>query len=130
MYALDSNSVIDVFRGRGGVGRRLLETPPSQLALPAIALYELEVGIARASASARRRSELEEFLAPVLILPFGENEAKVAAKIRTDLERAGTPIGPLDTLIAATALHHGATLVTHNVGEFSRVPGLAVEDWY
>jgi len=58
-------------------------------------------------------------------LPFGVEEARVGAQIRVKLERAGMKIGPLDTLIAATAL-----LVTHNVEEFGRVEGLAIRDWY
>jgi len=69
-------------------------------------------------------------IGPMHILPFGEEEAKVAARIRAQLEQAGMSIGPLDTLIAGTALHHGATLVTHNTDEFKRVPGLQIEDWY
>jgi tRNA(fMet)-specific endonuclease VapC len=64
------------------------------------------------------------------VLPFGDEEARVAARLRSSLERTGRPIGPLDTLIAGTALCHGATLVTRNVREFARIEGLAVEDWY
>jgi tRNA(fMet)-specific endonuclease VapC len=64
------------------------------------------------------------------VLPFGLDAARTAAEIRMELERHGTPIGPLDTLVAATALEYRATLVTHNVREFGRVKGLKVEDWY
>jgi tRNA(fMet)-specific endonuclease VapC len=64
------------------------------------------------------------------ILPFGEAEARAAARIRADLETVGKPIGPHDVLIAATALAHGATLVTRNLRESRRVKGLLVEDWY
>lgn len=130
MYALDTNSVVYFFKGMGRVTRRLLDTPPREIALPAVVLYELELGIAKSSSPERRRSQLDELVRRINLLPFGSSEAKVTARIRADLERAGEPIGPLDFLIAGTALAHGATLVTHNVKEFSRVGGLLVEDWY
>ena len=130
MYALDTNSVIYFFNGMGRGPERLLQTPPQRLAIPAIALYELEVGIAKSAAPARRRAQLEQLLALLAVLPFGAAEATVAARIRAELEQAGTPIGALDTLIAGTALRHGATLVTRNLKEFQRIEGLALEDWY
>jgi tRNA(fMet)-specific endonuclease VapC len=130
MYALDTNSVIYFFKGMGRVPERFLGTPPRSLAIPAVVLYELEVGIAKSSAPAKRRSQLEQLLALLEILPFGSPEAVIAARVRADLERAGTPIGTLDTLIAGTALRHGATLVTRNTREFQRVEGLSCEDWY
>lgn len=130
MYVLDTNSVVYFFKGMGRVTQRLLDTPPREIALPAVVLYELELGIAKSSSPERRRSQLDELVRRINLLPFGSSEAKVTARIRADLERAGEPIGPLDFLIAGTALAHGATLVTHNVKEFSRVGGLLVEDWY
>lgn len=64
------------------------------------------------------------------MVPFDSNAALTAAKIRAQLEQLGTPIGPMDILIAGAALALQATLVTHNIKEFSRVPGLALIDWY
>jgi tRNA(fMet)-specific endonuclease VapC len=64
------------------------------------------------------------------VLPFGEAEARAAARIRARLESEGRPIGPLNLLVAATALEQQAVLVTHNIKEFRRVKGLRVEDWY
>ncbi|MGH9360920.1 MAG: type II toxin-antitoxin system VapC family toxin [Thermoanaerobaculia bacterium] len=130
MYALDTNCVIYYFKGMGRVAERLLATPPEVVALPAVVVYELEYGIAKSSAPETRRAQLATLLALLKVLPFGAAEAALAGRIRADLERAGAPIGPLDTLIAATALRHGATLVTRNRREFARVPGLAVEDWF
>jgi tRNA(fMet)-specific endonuclease VapC len=130
MYALDTNSFIYFFKGMGRVAERLLSLPPQEIAMPAVVLYELEVGIAKSRSPEERRSQLEGLVHLIKILPFGPAEARVAAGIRADLERIGRPIGPLDFLIAGTALQHGATLVTHNVAEFGRVPGLRVEDWY
>jgi tRNA(fMet)-specific endonuclease VapC len=130
MYALDANSLIYSFKGMGRVSERLLATPPREVAVPAVALYELEVGIAKAVSPRKRRQQLDEFLTWAAILPFSRVEARKAAKIRAELERKGTPIGPLDTLIAGTAVAHGATLVTRNLEEFGRVAGLRLQNWY
>jgi tRNA(fMet)-specific endonuclease VapC len=130
MYALDTNTLVHAFQGKGGVLERLLAVPPAEVALPAVALYELEVGIARSTAAPHRRNQLHALALFLRVLPFGTGEARAAARIRVELEKAGQTIGPLDLLIAGTALQHGATLVTHNVGEFSRIAGLQIEDWF
>jgi len=130
MFALDTNSIIYIFKGKGGVADRLLETPPQEIAIPAIVVYELEVGIAKSVSPERRSRQLRDLLGRVSVLPFDREVAAIASKVRAGLELAGSPIGPLDNLIAGTALCNGATLVTHNVREFRRVPGLEVEDWY
>jgi tRNA(fMet)-specific endonuclease VapC len=129
MYILDTNSVIYFFKGMGRVAERLLATPPREVALPAVVLYELELGLAKSASPDRLRSQLQELTSVVEVLPFGEEEAVAAASIRAGLERAGEPIGPYDVLIAGTALHRG-TLITHNVREFGRVKGLLLEDWF
>jgi tRNA(fMet)-specific endonuclease VapC len=130
VYALDTNTVIDFFRSAGRVAERLLATPPGDVAIPAVVLYELEVGIARAANAERRREQLHELSARAALLPFGAPEAEASARLRTELERRGEPIGPIDTLIAGTALARGGILITHNTREFGRVPGLRIEDWY
>lgn len=130
MYVLDTNTVACFFRGEGRIAERLLETPPGEIALPTIVLYELQVGAEKSAAPARRRRQIERFAGTVRLLPFGADEARTAARIRATLERQGTPIGPLDTLIAGTALASGGILVTRNVTEFGRVAGLALEDWF
>ena len=130
MYALDTNTVIYFFKGMGRVGRQLLATPPSEVVLPAVVLYELEVGIAKSSSSKKRRAQLDQLLRTISILPFSREQARASTEIRARLEKLGTPIGLLDTLIAGTALQAGATLVTRNVEEFGRVPNLSTENWY
>ncbi len=130
MYALDTNSFSYFLKGRGRVGERLLAQPPSTIGLPSVVLYELAYGAARSQAPSDLKARLEALLRSLTILPFGEAEARAAARILADLEAAGRPIGPHDLLIAATALAQGATLVTRNVREFRRVKGLLVEDWY
>ncbi len=130
MFVLDTNTLVDFFRGQGNVARRLLATPPADIALPAVVVFELETGIAKSTEAARRRAQFDALLQVVAVLPFGIEEAKSAAALRARLEREGNPIGPMDTLIAGTALAHRGILVTRNFREFGRVPGLAVENWF
>ena len=130
MYVLDTNTLLDYFRGRGNVAKNLLTAPPSEVALPAIAAYEVWVGVLGSRNAERRQTQYEQFLATVAILPFDAVVSRCAAEIRNDLERRGEGIGPLDTLIAATAVANNATLVTHNVREFGRVRGLKLIDWH
>ena len=130
MYALDTNSLSYFLKGRGRVGQRLLAQPPAKVGLPSVVLYELVFGATRSQAPPDLKARLEALLQSLPILPFGEAEARAAARIRADLETVGKPIGPHDVLIAATALAHGATLVTRNLREFRRAKGLRIEDWY
>jgi tRNA(fMet)-specific endonuclease VapC len=130
MFVLDTNTVIYFFKGKGGVPERLLATSPSEVALPTVVLYELETGIAKSSQTTRRRGQLDALVAASRVLPFGLEEARAAAAIRAAMEVAGIPIGPLDNLIAGTAMAQGAVLVTRNTSEFGRIAGLVVENWY
>lgn len=130
MFVLDTNTLVCFFRGEGAVAQRLVATPPLSVAIPTIVLYELETGIARSTDPAKRRKQLDVLVQVVRILPFGLDEAKAAATLRARLEARGTPIGPMDTLIAGVALAQRGVLVTRNLREFGRVEGLAVEDWY
>lgn len=83
----------------------------------------------RQSGSARNRQALDLFLGPLEILPFDEAALWVYGDLRANLERKGTPIGALDALIAAHALSLQATLVTNNLAEFERIPGLQLDNW-
>lgn len=81
MIVRDTNTLIYFFKGQGQVAKRLLQTPPSELALPAIVLYELEFGIAKSNAPQRRRAQLDELLNWMEILPFGVLESRCSAVI-------------------------------------------------
>jgi tRNA(fMet)-specific endonuclease VapC len=128
VFALATNAVIHALKGTGAVRQRLQAMDANDLAAPAIVVYELEFG-ALASNASQRRKDLARLLGVLHVLPFDEKAANRAARLRRDLEQAGIKIGPLDTLIAGTALVHNAVLVSHNIREFSRVQGLQVEDW-
>lgn len=129
-YALDTNTLIYFFKGMGKVEQKLLAKMPADILIPAVVLYELETGIAKSSAPAKRRDQLNELLKVIQIIPFDAKAARIAADVRADLEQQGRMIGPLDNLIAASAKAAGAILVTRNVSEFSRIAGLAVENWF
>jgi len=130
MYLLDTNTLIYFFKGLGKVPERLLAVPPGEIAVPSVTVFEIETGIAKSRQPERLRQDLDDLLTMVTVLPFGMPEAISAAKIRAGLESAGIPIGPYDTLIAATALANALVLVTRNVREFSRIDGLNVENWF
>lgn len=132
MWVLDSNTISYYFRGDPQVVPRLQALLPAQIGVPAIVEYELRYGLLRLApeVAAPRLAALATLLRPMQILPFDSECAAHAARIRAELDAAGTPVGPHDTLIAATALRHQATLVTRNVREFSRVPGLLWVNWH
>ena len=132
-YLLDTNAVIALLRDEPAIFRKRLRRAVSRgaaIAVSSVVLYELWYGVAR---SARRRENAERlrvFLSGgIEVSAFDEEDAKTAGDLRATLEGAGTPIGPYDLLIAAQALRTGATLVTANVAEFTRVPGLQWQDW-
>lgn len=132
MLVLDSNTISYYFRGDPAVVAHLQAIRPADIGIPAIVEYELRYGLLRMpeAFSAPRLVALAQLLQPMQILPFDSECAAHAARIRAELEAAGTPIGPHDTLIAATAMRHQAIMVTRNVREFSRVPGLRCLNWH
>jgi len=130
MFLLDTNTLIYFFKGKGKVAEHLFSVPPGEVAISSLSLYEIEVGIAKSVQPAKRRQQFDTFLTVVSVLPFDREAARAAATVRVDLERRGLPIGPLDNLIAGVALAHRSTLVTRNTREFSRLPSLALIDWY
>ena len=132
MLILDSNTISYYFRGDPQVVPRLQALRPADVGVPAIVEYELRYGLLRLpqEAATPRLAALAQQLQPMQRLAFDSECAAQAARIRAELEARGTPIGPHDILIAATALRHQSTLVTRNVREFSRVPGLQRINWH
>ncbi|MGE4510883.1 MAG: type II toxin-antitoxin system VapC family toxin [Sulfurimonadaceae bacterium] len=130
MYLLDTNTVIYFFKGMGNVAKNMFEKSPQEICIPSLVVYELEVGIAKSNDPKKREAQLSKLLSYVQIVEFGEREAKASAAIRAKLEAKGTPIGPIDTLIAGCAKANNCTLVTRNLAEFQRVEGLELENWY
>ena len=133
MKCLDTNAVIAVLNDRpaGARGRLAQDLANGErIGIPAVALFELIYGYEKSAQRARNEAALRSLLTlDVEPLPFELADAEHAGAIRTQLERAGTPIGHYDLLIAAQARRHGATLVTANQRELARVPGLDAVDW-
>lgn len=130
MFLLDTNILIYFFKGIGKVEQNLMNKAPKDIGMPAIVLFEIEVGIGKSKSPHKRIKQLNDLISVISVLPFGMKEARSAAQIRVQLEKKGIPIGPLDILIGGTALAHQATLVTHNIKEFGRIKKLQLEDWY
>lgn len=129
MFLLDTNAISDMVRQPGGpVGRRVDQLTDDDLATSIVVAAELKFGLAK-KPSERLALQLDGVLRRLRVLPFGGEADQHYARIRAALERRGTPIGGNDLFIAAHALSLGATLVTDNVREFSRVDGLVVGNW-
>ena len=130
MILLDTNICIYIINAKpADVLERFRQYRMGEVGLCSIVAAELAFGVAK-SGSLRNRQALEMFLAPLTILPFDQQASWVYGDLRADLQKRGTPIGSLDTLIAAHALSQQATLVTNNTREFAMVPGLRLENWY
>jgi tRNA(fMet)-specific endonuclease VapC len=126
---LDTDVCIAIMNRDDRVRERLLSRLPSQLRMSAITLAELRFGVAKSANGRRAGANLRVLLGKIGVVPFDEAATERYGSLRSLLEARGSPIGPLDTLIAAHALSLGWRLATHNTREFRRVPGLRVEDW-
>ena len=128
-YMLDTNICICAIKNQPAqVLAQLRAHEAEGIGISSVSVAELYFGVSK-SGSARNLAALQQFLEPLEIADFDLNAAQVYGTLRFTLERLGTPIGPLDTQIAAHALALEATLVTNNVREFSRVSGLNLINW-
>jgi len=130
IYLLDTNVCVHLLNQRiPEVIARFRQHNPADIALCSVVKAELLYGAQRSQRRAANLQTLHTFFTPLASLPFDDNAAEHYGQIRADLLAQGQPIGPNDFLIAAIARAHDATLITHNTAEFSRVPGLRLEDW-
>ena len=129
-YLLDTNTLIYYFKGLGNVKERLLVCQPSEIVLSSVVYYELQVGILKSTSPQKRIAQLAILKNQVSWVDFDEKSAEATAQVRVDLERIGKPIGSYDVQIAGMAMANDLILVTHNTGEFGRVSGLKLEDWF
>jgi tRNA(fMet)-specific endonuclease VapC len=129
-YCLDTNTCIDAMRGSTEhIREAFAEKSLADILVPAMVRAELIFGALKSANPRKTLKIVEAFLAPFELIPFDKDAADDYAKIRMELEKAGLIIGPNDLVIAATARSKRLTLVTHNTGEFQRVPGLSLDDW-
>lgn len=129
-YLLDTNACIRFLSGRSDTLRdRLRSTPRDEIGICTVVMAELYAGAGKSINPEGALSKQRSFLSAFTTLMFDEPAAEAYGRIRSHLERHGSPIGPYDLQIAAIALANDLTLVTHNTREFTRVPGLSIEDW-
>lgn len=127
---LDTNICIYIIKQQPeSVLKRFLDYQVGDIGISTITLSELCYGAAKSKHREKNSNALDEFMIPLEILPFDEAAAQAYGDIRTSLEKAGTPLGAMDMLIAAHAVSQGLELVTNNTREFSRVSSLALVDW-
>lgn len=129
MFILDTDTCIYALKQDETVLRQLLSTPREDVLVSVITEAELRMGAAKSTSPAKTLHLVENFLRPLTLIDFTSHDAIAYAGVRAKLERAGTPIGPLDTLIAAQAVGRKLTLVTNNEREFRRVTGLTIANW-
>lgn len=129
-YMLDTNICIYAIKHKpDAVIEKFLSHDPEEMCISAITYAELMHGVEKSMAVERNRIAMSLFLSPITILEFDGKAAEEYGRHRAELEKKGTPIGPMDTLIAGHAKAEGLILVTNNTREFNRVADLMVEDW-
>jgi len=128
-FLLDTNTCIYAIKKYDDVVEAMGASNPNEMAVSVVTEAELRTGAAKSSSPLRTLHVMEHFLRPLAILDFTSADTVIYANVRAKLERAGTPIGALDVIIAAQAIARDLTLVTNNEREFRRVPGLRVENW-
>lgn len=127
---LDTNICIYIIKQQpGAVLKRFIEYKIGDIGISSITLSELRYGVAKSTHQEKNTKALDEFITPLEVVPFDEEAAHVYGDIRATLEKAGTPIGSMDMLIAAHAVSLGIPLVTNNAREFIRIPALNIVDW-
>jgi tRNA(fMet)-specific endonuclease VapC len=126
-FLLDTNAVIALLRRHPGFLEQLTRYTPGDFAIPDIVMHELYYGAYKSQKVGANLAQLDALRFETL--DFDREDAQCAGELRAILAKAGTPIGPLDMLIAGQAKARSLTVITHNRREFDRVPGLSVEDW-
>src|SRR5262249_39211955 len=128
-FLLDTDTCIYALKQNATVLARLLAQKPEDIAVSVITEAELRTGAAKSTSAAKTLRRVENFLRPIAILEFTSSDAASYAQVRARLERVGTPIGPLDTLIAAQAVARKLVLGSNNQRESGGVAGLRIQNW-
>ena len=129
-FLLDTNICIAMIRNKpADLIKKLTTHKPGDVCVSVITVAELVHGAQKSNQPEKNMAALDQFLLPLEVADFDPGTAAVYGEIRANLEKAGTPIGSMDMLIAAHALSLGVVLVTNNTREFQRVPNLKIEDW-
>ena len=130
MYLLDTNICIYAINKKyPSITEKIFSIPKKDIYISSIVIAELEYGAAKSKWGERARKNMEIFSYSFNIIPFTPQDAVISGEIRAYLEKQGIPIGLYDVMIAAQGISRNFTVITHNVKEFSRVPGITLEDW-
>ena len=129
-YIFDTNVCIKILNGNNeSILNKIDDINNYDIIIPSIVRFELFYGAFKSKKSTKTLKILNEFLNSFETIGFNDNIAEIAGKIRADLEKKGTPIGPYDLIIGATTIYKNLILVTHNTKEFSRIDKIKIEDW-
>jgi tRNA(fMet)-specific endonuclease VapC len=128
-YMLDTNICIYVIKNRPTELRQQFNRLAEQICISAITLAELYYGVEKSSRRIQNLQAVEQFVARLEALPFSVEAAAHYGQVRAELERVGWPAGAHDMLIGAHARSAGLIVVTNNLREFERIPGLRTENW-
>lgn len=128
-FMLDTNICIFTMKNKPEQVREVFKAHHGQLCISTVTLMELIYGAEKSSSPGRNLADVEGFAARLDVLKYDQDAAAHTGQLRAELAKAGTPIGPYDHMIAGHARSQGLILVTNNLREFNRVPGLRVEDW-
>lgn len=128
-YMLDTNVAIHTIRNRPNEVRARFVAQQGRMCVSTVTLMELIYGAEKSAQTERNLRDIEGFASRLTVLPYDREAAEHTGRIRAELARAGTPIGPYDQMIAGHARSRGLIVVTANTDEFRRVPGISVEDW-
>lgn len=128
-YMLDTNICIFTVKNRPAHMREVFNRHHGQMCISAVSLMELIYGAEKSASPGRNLAVVEGFAARLDVLPYDEIAASHTGQLRAELAKSGAPIGPYDQMIAGHARSRGLIVVTNNLREFDRVPGLRVEDW-
>ena len=129
-YLLDTNVCIKILNGSNrNILKRIETIKNDEIVIPSIVRFELYYGSYKSKIPTKTTKNLNLFLNSFETIEFNDSIAEIAGKLRADLSKKGTPIGPYDIIIAATAIYTNLTLITHNTKEFSRITELIIEDW-
>lgn len=127
---LDTNICIYIIKQQpANVLKQFMEFQVGDIGISSITLSELRYGVAKSAHHEKNAKALDEFVTPLEVVSFDEQAASVYGNIRASLEKAGTPIGSMDMLIAAHAISLEVSLVTNNMREFARISGLTILNW-
>lgn len=130
MYLLDTNICSYLMRGTyPALNARILSISPAEIAISSVTVFELEYGAEKRGWGEALRNRMWNLVSPFSVITFDTGDALVSGRIRAYLAKRGETIGVYDVMIAAQGIHRGMTVVTHNTGEFKRVPGIQLEDW-